>query len=133
MNGSAMIQEQMIDSMFIGHLSSVLSVSRNSCYPNIFLSTGDWSTRVWSTDLPCHIASTSYGAYQTTCAMWSPTKVDTFLSPMKMVCCKLGTTTLWKKSVCTRKKLQELPLQVWQCLMMGKMQLLVIRWVVQPF
>ncbi len=78
MNGSAMVQEQMIDSLFIGHLSSVLSVSRNSCYPNIFLSTGDWSTRVWSTDLPCHIASTSYGAYQTTCAMWSPTKVDTF-------------------------------------------------------
>ena len=77
-NGSAMVQEQMIDSLFIGHLSSVLSVSRNSCYPNIFLSTGDWSTRVWSTDLPCHIASTSYGAYQTTCAMWSPTKVDTF-------------------------------------------------------
>ena len=101
-NNNNTIQEQMIDNIFLGHLSSVLSISRNPCFPNIFLSTGDWSTKIWSTDLPCQIASTNYGTYHTTSAMWSPTKVDTFF-----VTDASGTVKAWKYETMEQKSFYE--------------------------
>ena len=69
-----------ITGMYIGHISSVLSIERNKFLPDVFLTAGDWCSKVWGKKLALPVRSTSFQTHQTTVAKWSPTKAGMFFS-----------------------------------------------------
>jgi dynein intermediate chain 2, axonemal len=72
--------DQSADFLYPGHISPVLSVERSKFLPNAFLTAGDWTNKVWTTELPCPINSTSFQPFRQTCAAWSPSKAGIFFS-----------------------------------------------------
>ena len=47
---------------------------RNAFQPKFFLTTGDWTARLWNEDLRVPICTSPYAAAALTAARWSPTR-----------------------------------------------------------
>lgn len=57
-----------------GHHGPITALVRNSFQPKFFLSTGDWTARLWTEDLRVPICVSPYAPAALTAARWSPTR-----------------------------------------------------------
>jgi len=58
----------------LGHHGPVYTIARNPFAPKLYLTVGDWSTRLWSEDIKAPIMLTHYERAELTAAAWSPTR-----------------------------------------------------------
>ena len=57
-----------------GHHGPITALVRNAFQPKFFLTTGDWTARLWNEDLRVPICTSPYAAAALTAARWSPTR-----------------------------------------------------------
>ena len=69
-----------INAAYTGHLSSVRSVLRHPQFPRYFLSSGDWTSRIWSERHSAELLSTPHHHSRVVSACWSPTRPALFYS-----------------------------------------------------
>jgi len=73
-----------------GHCGPVYGLHRNPFYPKFFLTTGDWTVRLWNEELRSPIMTSKYFKHYMQDAMWSPTRPGVFVTT-KMD----GTLDVW--------------------------------------
>ena len=76
--GSAI--DSRISQAFMGHLSSVCTVERHPMFPRYFLTSGDWTARIWSERSPSELLSTPHHRSTVIGSCWSPTRPALFYS-----------------------------------------------------
>ena len=64
-----------------GHCGPVYGLTRNPFYPKFFLSTGDWSVRVWNEDLRTPVITSRFMPAHLTSCRWSPSRWDSDCHP----------------------------------------------------
>ncbi len=57
-----------------GHHGPITALVRNAFQPKFFLTTGDWTARLWNEDLRAPLCTSPYAAAALTAARWSPTR-----------------------------------------------------------
>jgi dynein intermediate chain 2 len=67
-----------INQVFNGHHGPVYSVMRNTFFPKIFLTAGDWTTRIWCDEVRTPMYMTFYHKTYLTSATWHPVRPGVF-------------------------------------------------------
>jgi len=63
-----------------GHCGPVYGLMRNPFYPKFFLTTGDWTVRLWNEELKAPIMTSKYFSSYMLDSAWSPTRPGVFLT-----------------------------------------------------
>jgi dynein intermediate chain 2, axonemal len=77
-NRRAKSQCDRITASFRGHHNAVNSVCRNPLFLKYFLSSGDWTARLWAEDIPKPLVTTPYHASHIAAAAWNPLRPAVF-------------------------------------------------------
>ncbi|KAK9846621.1 hypothetical protein WJX81_007768 [Elliptochloris bilobata] len=68
-----------VGTAYPGHHAPITALVRNAFQPKFFLTTGDWTARLWNEDLRVPICTSPYAAAALTAARWSPTRPAVFM------------------------------------------------------
>mmetsp|Transcript_27229 Transcript_27229/g.69188 ORF Transcript_27229/g.69188 Transcript_27229/m.69188 type:complete len:565 (-) Transcript_27229:474-2168(-) len=79
-----------LGTVYEGHVGPVYGLQRNPFYPKFFLTTGDWTVRLWNEELKAPIMTSKHFANYVQDASWSPTRPGVFVTT-KMD----GTLDIW--------------------------------------
>ena len=79
-----------LSTLYEGHCGPVYGLQRNPWYPKFFLTTGDWTVRLWNEELKAPIMTSKYFQNYVQDAAWSPTRSGVFCTT-KMD----GTLDVW--------------------------------------
>lgn len=83
-NRKAKTQADKIAALYKTHSGPIYALERNPFAPKVFLSVGDWTTRVWSEDIKeSSIIATKYHNCYLSDAAWSPHRPAVFYSARK--------------------------------------------------
>ncbi len=64
--------------MYRDHYGPITSVMRSPFYPKFFLTTADWTARLWHEDIRASVFTSAFSDANLTCGVWSPTRPGVF-------------------------------------------------------
>jgi len=120
-NRKAKTAQDKLAAFYQSYTGPVNSINRNPFYPKMFLTVGEWMTRVWSEDIrDSAIISMKHEKYHLTASGWSPTRPSVFFTGSTN-----GIVDIWDLMVkqaepILKVKVSEAPLCALRCQEQGR-------------